>query len=260
VSATPASAFSAASWTGRGRLIAWHHPEWWSLALSAGAAAALVAVHTRVFSDASIAGSAGHHASTPPTSSIAAAVTLALAQWLLMVVAMMVPLAAGAIRTTAARSLWRRRHRAIAAFLAGYLAPWAIAGLVVSIGVSLWMPANARAIATTTAVAPAIAALWQTSATKKRTLMACHGTRPLAPAGWIAVRDGLHYGASIGGHCLISCWALMLTCAILGHHPAVMAAATAIGAAERLTPRADARTTSTMLASLALISLVVALA
>ena len=260
MSVTPASAFSAASWTGRGRLIAWRHPEWWSLALSAGAAAALVVAHTRVFSDASIAASAGHHASSPAPPSIATAATSALAQWLLMVVAMMVPLAAGAIRTTAARSLWRRRHRAIAAFLAGYLAPWAIAGIVVSIGVTLWMPSNSRAIATTTAVALAIAALWQTSPTKRRALMACHGTRPLAPAGWIAVRDGLRYGASIGGHCLTSCWALMLTCAILGHHPAVMTAAAAIGAAERMTPRADARTTSTTLAGLAMISLVVALA
>ena len=131
MSATPASALSVPSWTGRGRLIAWRHPEWWSLALSAGAAAALLVFHTHIFAEAS-----AHHASRLPPPSIAAAATIAFAQWLLMVVAMMVPLAAGAIRTTAARSLWRRRHRAIAAFLAGYLAPWAIAGVVVSIDAS----------------------------------------------------------------------------------------------------------------------------
>jgi predicted metal-binding membrane protein len=253
VSATPASAFSTASWTGRGRLIAWRHPEWWSLALSAGAAAALVAIHTQMF-----AGSSAHHGSRLPPPSVAAA-TLAFAQWLLMVVAMMVPLAASAIRTTAARSLWRRRHRAIAAFLVGYLAPWAIAGVVISIGVTLWMPADSRAVATTSSVALTIAALWQTSETKRRALMACHGTRPLAPAGWIAVRDGLNYGASIGGHCLTSCWALMLTCAILGHQPVAMIAAATIGVAERTTRRADARVTSAALGGLALASLVVAL-
>jgi len=37
-----------------------------------------------------------------------------------------------AVRLTANRSLWRRRHRAIAGFLAGYLAPWIPPGLAVA--------------------------------------------------------------------------------------------------------------------------------
>lgn len=41
----------------------------------------------------------------------------ALTHWLLMVVAMMFPFIIGPVRGTAIRSLWRRRHRAIASFL-----------------------------------------------------------------------------------------------------------------------------------------------
>jgi len=236
VNATPISAFPSASWTWRGRLVAWRHPEWWSLAIAAIAGATLVVLHSFLTESAHAIG-VSHHSPAPPPSSLFPAATIAFSQWLLMVLAMMVPLSVGAIRTTAARSLWRRRHRAIAAFLAGFIVPWAIAGVFVSIAVTAWMPEDARAITIVTVLALAIAALWQRSRPKQRALRACHGTRPLAPTGWAACRDCIGFGASIGGHCVISCWALMLVCAVSGHHPLVMLAAAAIGVAERTTPR-----------------------
>jgi predicted metal-binding membrane protein len=236
VNATPARAFPIASWTWRGRLVAWRHPEWWSLAIAGGAAATLVGLHLPA-ADAAPALGASHHAPAARSDALLPAATIAFVQWLLMVVAMMVPLSVGAIRTTAARSLWRRRHRAIAAFLAGFLVPWAIAGLGISIAVAASMPDDARAIGAVTALAVALAAWWQRSPAKRRALMACHGTRPLAPAGWGAVRDGVGFGASIGTHCLISCWPLMLACAVSGHHPLVMVGAAALGVAERTSPR-----------------------
>jgi predicted metal-binding membrane protein len=55
-----------------------------------------------------------------------------LGTWLVMTVAMMVPLTVASIRTTAARSLWSRRERAVAGFLLGYLGPWLIAGMAVT--------------------------------------------------------------------------------------------------------------------------------
>lgn len=236
MNATPVSAFSAASWTWRGRLVAWRHPEWWSLAIASVAAATLVVLHASSSESAHAIGFS-HHSPDPLARSVFSAATIAFSQWLLMVLAMMVPLSVGAIRTTAARSLWRRRHRAIAAFLGGFVVPWAIAGVLVSIAVAAWMPEDAGAVTVVTMLAFAIAALWQRSRAKQRALMACHGTRPLAPAGWAAVRDSVGFGASIGGHCVISCWALMLACAVSGHHPLVMLAAAAIGVAERTTPR-----------------------
>ena len=229
-----ADALTAASAAWPGRLIAWRHPEWWSLALSAGAAVALFATHSTGSAGVPLP-VGGHHADS--SAPVIATAAVAFWQWMLMVVAMMVPLSVSAIRTTAARSLWRRRHRAIAAFLVGFLAPWAIAGAALAIGIAAWTPADAWAVAVITALAFAVAMVWQRLTIARRALMACHGTRPLAPAGWAAMRDCVGFGASIGGHCVTSCWPLMLACAVSGHHPLVMIAAAAAGVTERMTPR-----------------------
>jgi predicted metal-binding membrane protein len=53
----------------------------------------------------------------------------------LMVAAMMIPATIGSIRTTAARSLWRRRQRAVAEFLVAFVGAWIVFGAVV-LGVS----------------------------------------------------------------------------------------------------------------------------
>ena len=235
MSAIPVTAVSRPSWTERGRDVVWRHPEWWSLAIAVLAAAVLVAIHAPAFAIAH--GTSVSHHSSAPSPSLLAGATFVFAQWLLMVVAMMVPLSVAAIRTTAARSLWRRRHRSIAAFLAGFVVPWAIAGVVISIGTAAWMPADARTAGAITAVTFAAAFLWQRSPAARRALMTCHGTRPLAPTGWAATRDAAAFGLSIGGHCVISCWVLMLGCAMSGHHPLVMLAAAAVGVVERTAPR-----------------------
>ncbi len=68
---------------------------------------------------------------------IAVAIVVEIAAWMLMVVAMMFPLVIGSVRTVAARSLWRRRHRAIAGFLTGYAGAWFLVGLVASMLIAL---------------------------------------------------------------------------------------------------------------------------
>jgi predicted metal-binding membrane protein len=140
------------------------------------------------------------------------------------------------VRATAARSLWRRRHRAIGAFLAGYLGPWIAFGLAAS--------AAATTLRAQSPPSPALAAagfvaalLWQVTAMKRRALVACHRTLPLAPDGWRADRDCLRYGWMVGRSCLVSCWALMLACALAGHSLPAMIGATGIGWAERNTAR-----------------------
>jgi predicted metal-binding membrane protein len=183
----------------------WRHPEWWALALSLGAWVLLV-------------GEGAHRH---------------FAAWSLMVVAMMVPLVVGPIRTTAARSLWRRRHRAIAIFLAGYLILWLAAGagfflLLSVLGVNAGSPSPLLI-----ASAFALALGWQLAPAKRRALNACHRTMPLAPRGSRADRDCFRYGLRIGAYCLMSCWALMLACLITGHATPALAVITLVLTAER---------------------------
>jgi predicted metal-binding membrane protein len=168
--------------------------------------------------------------------------------WLLMVLAMMVPLVRFGVRVAAARSLWRRRDRAIGGFLIGYLSPWPIAGVgVVALDVTLagtpglqpWL----------TGAGFAVAAGWQLTSFKARALRACHQSIPLAPHGWRADRDCVRFGWLNGTHCLVSCWALMLACVLAGHSLTAMLCATVVGLAERyvVQPRQQGRTFSPLL-------------
>jgi hypothetical protein len=160
-----------------------------------------------------------------------------------MVAAMMFPLASGAMHAVAARSLWRRRHAAIAWWLAGYTAPWLAVGLALStvlsaLGYSQAMPRWAVVIAFT------VAAIWQVTPRRERALRQCHRVVPLAPNGWRANRDCIRYGWTIGVPCVAACGPLMVACSLVGHNPfglAAMVAATIAGLAERYMTRPDPR-------------------
>src|SRR5947207_1798316 len=109
---------------------AWGHPEWWSLALSTIAWVVMVVPFNT-------SGSGLHyhdHAAMGlvPLSGTGSTYIATTLQWLIMVVAMMLPLVTGSIRIAAARSVWGRRHRAIAGFLFGYLGVWILAGVIIS--------------------------------------------------------------------------------------------------------------------------------
>jgi predicted metal-binding membrane protein len=187
----------------------WQHPEWWSAALSAFAWTAVL-LHARQH--------AGHGSFAQE-----------FAYWVLMVAAMMLPNVMYPVRVTAASSLWARRHRAIAGFLAGYFAPWVVLGIVAA--------ALREGTWTHTYAAPAFgfagAAVWQKTPMHRRALIACHVRLPLAPTGWTADRDCLRFGCTIGAACVWSCWPLMLACAFAGHSLIAMMGGTIVGAVER---------------------------
>lgn len=154
-----------------------------------------------------------------------------------MVVAMMPPLVLGAIRATSRGSLWCRRNRAIGVFLVGYLSPWLILGLVVAAMTAELGLGDRSGLPALAAVGFGVAAAWQITSVKRRALWSCHRTAPLAPDGWRANRDCIHYGWDIGKRCLVSCWALMLACALAGHSLPAMVCAGGLAAAERYTAR-----------------------
>lgn len=202
----------------------WAHPEWWCVGGAGIALAAMVAFGLRHRGHAQCACASMSDAQT-------------WLHWMLMVAAMMVPLSLGAVRHAAFRSLRERRHRAMAIFLIGYGAPWAALGLV-SVAIRA-LPWAGRPIAP--AAAFAVAALWAMAPLRKRALLACHRTLPLAPRGWRADADCLRFGAVVGGACAATCWATMLACAVAGHSLLAMSGGTAIGALERLSFRSPAR-------------------
>ena len=214
--------------------LAWRYPEWWSIGLSLIAWLVIIV-------------SPEHHGHTAHDGTAAS-----LSGWLVMVAAMMFPLLLGSIRTVAARSLWMRRHRAIAAFLAGYTAPWLLFGLAASLAISALRHQTGYTPFVLASAWFGIAAVWQLSPMKRRTLVACHRTRPIAPNGWQADRDCLNYGWAVGVQCVGSCWALMGGCAAAGHSVAAMIGVSAVTGAERYARRPDRKLLSIAVAGFAL--------
>jgi hypothetical protein len=60
-------------------------------------------------------------------------------------------------------------------------------------------------------------------------MILCHRRIPLAPSGWQADRDCIHYGALIGMGSVIACWPLMVACTFAGHGLLALAGGLAIG-------------------------------
>jgi predicted metal-binding membrane protein len=156
-----------------------------------------------------------------------------MVHWLVMVLAMMLPLVIDPIRGVAARSLWPRRHRAVGGFLLGYLSVWLVAGIVISLAIAEVRLDHHLRNLPAVAVAFAVAALWQLTPAKRWAIRACHKTLPIAPCGWRADRDCFRYGLMIGTSCLVSCWALMAACSMAGHSIAAMTFGASAGVAER---------------------------
>lgn len=188
------------------RRLGWRYPEWW-VVMAAAAAWMFVAGVFHLH--------ASHTGITPGTGH--AQGTLGMVA---MVLAMMLPLTLTNVRHVALSSLWRRRHRAIAGFLVGYLAVWIV---VQSAIVGTWgLLAGLVGWGTAGGVAMVAAALWEVAPIKRQRLRRCHRTVPLAPRGWRADTDCAKYGVTTGFSCVTMCWALMVAAATFSHSLMVM--------------------------------------
>jgi len=159
--------------------------------------------------------------------------TIAL-HWLLMVLAMMLPVQIASLRRLAGRSLWNRRYRNTALALIGYCLPWVAAGCAAELALSL-LPGPAREFLP--AAALVVAAVWQLAPAKRRTLIRCHPEPLLAPTGWKGDRDCLKFGLLLARRCGMSCWAVMLACAANQHALWAMALASLVLWTERFRPQ-----------------------
>ncbi len=218
------------------RRFGWRHPEWWVVLVAVAAWASVVAVPLR---------HAPHdHLPSVGHDIIATAV---------MVAAMMLPLALANVRHVALSSLWRRRHRAMAAFLVGFLCCWVVAQTVIQGTLGLLTPLLGWTLVVGLATVTTV--LWEVSPGKKRRLRRCGLTVSLAPRGWWADADCARYGLITGLSCVTTCWAMMAVVAAFSHSVLVMAAVCGAQVNDRYQRRPSLGLTSLVVLGVCLLSL-----
>jgi predicted metal-binding membrane protein len=184
----------------------WRHPEWTAAVVALFAWALLVL--------APWAGGSGAHSHHPHPSE--APWLASVAAWLLMSTAMMVPAALPVIRHAALTTMWRRRQRVVALFVAPYLGLWLVFGILALAIVDWGRGVLEAGRPTLLVVALVAAAAWELTPLKRRSLRAGHLLAPHPPRGLRA--DAAAAGAALryGYWSLAGCWALMLAMAVAG--------------------------------------------
>lgn len=155
-----------------------------------------------------------------------------MADWALMLHAMMPPLLVMPLMHVWRASLPRRRMRAALVFMLGYGAVWMAAGpALLAFGLLLKIFAERWALV----VALVLATIWSASPWQRAALNRGHRLRRIGLFGWAADRDVVLFGANHGLWCIASCWAWMLL-PLVGDswHLAIMLIAGAIMLTERL--------------------------
>lgn len=165
--------------------------------------------------------------------------------WVMMVVAMMVPAMLPAIRLVGLDSLWNRRVRAPGIFVATNVLVWtAVAAGTAVVIVTAEAATGASFVPDRRWITVALvaAAAWQFTPAKLRFLRRCHLRTPLAPRGWRADRAVIRYGLVHGRACVGSCLFLMAAMFLAGQdHVHLMLPATLVTVVERRRPRPDPR-------------------
>lgn len=178
------------------------------------------------------AGTAGHG----EWGTVVTGLPAALAAWTVMSVAMMLPVALPAARHVALNSIRKRRARAMTIFVAAYVAVWVLFGLPTLLGVRAAVVVGGVGDRSLLLIALAVAACWQASGIKRRSLAQCRRTVPLPPVGRRADAACARFGFLHGRRCLVSCWPLMVLMVVVVHGAiGWMIALTALVCAEELT-------------------------
>jgi len=180
-----------------------------------------------------------------------------VANWSLMVVAMMLPGVLPMMRRIGfvSRRSWIRRAPLI--FAATYLGVWIVVGLAAAGAVAALSPLNPPAPGPPylTAAILLVAAGWQLTSTKRNFLAARHQDVPLAPRGWPAARSLLILGFRHAQACAGSCWAMMVAMFAAGHDLHLMVPLTVVVVAERWPRLPSPAIGAVALSALALVSI-----
>jgi len=158
--------------------------------------------------------------------------------WAAMIAGML-PSISGNLRFVVLRCPRRLRRSVIIDVFAGWVAAWSVAAVLLA-GLA-WLLVHGAGRLPAVAIAFAVAAVWQLTARKRISLARCHRTMapPLERSG--ARVTGRRFGLALGAECAVSCWALMLTMAVLHHHLLAVVPLTAVSWYERMRPHAQLR-------------------
>ena len=239
------------------QLLEIEYPEFWVILLCVAAWFALLSMRMMHGTyGAACAMDGGMEGTGAPTRGVGwfEGVRMPALHWLIMIPAMMAPTLLGSLRVVAGRSLWSRRHRAMAVVLLGYAAPWLAFGMAVETSIAIAPASIARFLLAWSLLT---AAVWQLMPLKRRSLVDCHREPILAPSGLRADWECLRYGLQLAGRCGVSCWALMISCAAAGHALWATALITAVVWVERFRPGLPLRWSSAALCCAALLAWVV---
>ena len=163
--------------------------------------------------------------------------TMEAAHWMLMVIAMMVPLL-GPTLAEVRRTTYPPAHAlAVSGYLLGWLLPWLLLAAPIA-GLRQLPLAHSPRIAGLVFIA---AAAWTLSGWHTRALTSCGLRRPLALRGLPLLRSASREGWQAGLDCCVSCGPLMVACTLTGHSLVAMLGGFALGWLERSTYRPSTR-------------------
>lgn len=130
--------------------------------------------------------------------------------WVLMLIAMMLPLHADAIKYVWGKNFPNKRYISILCFWVGYIIVWSIVGLISYAFMSGLEQLYGENSLITLLIFLFLLVVWQASPWKQRSLNRCGFIPVIYPFGWRAFKDSFVYGLKKAGWCVGSCWALML--------------------------------------------------
>lgn len=189
---------AAAGWVALLRLSFASHPTSGHLAHSAGA------------------GSAGGMAGMPGMPQAAAwrPPVEAVGLWVVMTVAMMLPLTVPSLRHVARMVPRSARSVALATFCSAFVVAW-LPGAALAVWIHSRLPVSAGIVAAAFVAAGA----WELTSIKRTALLRCHRTAVIRAAQPGRRRTCWQYGLRRGAWCAASCGPLMVALALSGHTP-----------------------------------------
>jgi len=200
-------------------------PEWWVLAVSAACWVALLRLSL------SSQGSIGP-GSTPMSGGDATLNEMAgmcgvsratgwwswrppgeaVGMWVVMTVAMMIPLTIPSLRHVARMVPQAARSAALATFCSAFVLAW-----IPGVALAVWIHGRPPVSAGIVAAAFVAAGVWELTPMKRRALLACHRTAVIRAAQPGRRRTCWQFGIRRGAWCTASCGPLMVALLLTGH-------------------------------------------
>lgn len=153
--------------------------------------------------------------------------------WLLMVLAMMLPLVSSQVAFARDSVARRWKFAATLWFLSGYVGTWTLFGVILLPTATIFSAVGSTSFGLLLWLCFSIA--WSATPLAQFARNLCHKQLRVGAFGYKTVVDSFLYGARIGGYCFLSCWPWMiLPLFIADHHMLAMVGVTLYMFADRI--------------------------